>query len=35
MAMAHPVCAEQRKVASAKVVNYFIKTGLLAEEPSL
>ncbi|GAB4568440.1 MAG: diiron oxygenase [Rhizobacter sp.] len=35
MAMAHPVCAEQRKRASAKVVSYFIKTGLLAEEPSL
>jgi hypothetical protein len=35
MAMAHPVCAEARTKASAKVVAYFIKTGLLAEEPSL
>ena len=35
MAMAHPAGVELRKRASAKVVNYFIKTGLLAEEPSL
>lgn len=35
MAMAHPVCTAQRQAASAKVVSYFIKTGLLAEEPSL
>ncbi|HET7794902.1 MAG TPA: diiron oxygenase [Rhizobacter sp.] len=35
LAMSHPVCAEARRKASAKVVNYFIKTGLLAEEPSL
>ncbi len=35
MAMSHPAGAELRKKASAKVVNYFIKTGLLAEEPSL
>ena len=35
MAMAHPACTAFRKQASAKVVNYFIKTGLLAEEPAL
>ena len=35
MAMSHPACAEFRKRASSKVVNYFIKTGLLAEEPAL
>jgi hypothetical protein len=35
MAMSHPVCAEFRKRASSKVVNYFIKTGLLVEEPAL
>ncbi len=35
MALSHPVCAAQRRLASAKVVSYFIKTGLLAEEPAL
>ncbi|MBL0730315.1 diiron oxygenase [Piscinibacter sp. HJYY11] len=34
MAMSHPVCAEFRRKASSKVVNYFIKNGLLAEEPA-
>ncbi len=34
MAMSHPVCTEFRRNASSKVVNYFIKTGLLAEEPA-
>jgi len=35
VALTHPVCVEQRKKASAKIVAYFIKTGLLAEEPAL
>lgn len=35
MAMSHPACAAHRKRASAKLVAYFIKTGLLAEEPAL
>jgi hypothetical protein len=35
MAMAHPACAAQRQKASAKVVSYFVKTGLLTEEPAL
>ncbi len=35
LAMTHPACAAQRQRASAKLVSYFIKTGLLAEEPAL
>jgi len=35
LAMSHPAGVEFRKLASAKIVAYFIKTGLLAEEPSL
>ena len=35
LAMSHPAGVEFRKMASAKIVAYFIKTGLLAEEPSL
>jgi len=35
MAFAHPACAAHRQRASAKLVKYFVKTGLLAEEPLL
>jgi hypothetical protein len=35
LAMTHPECAAQRRRASAKLVDYFIKTGLLTEEPAL
>lgn len=35
MAMAHPATAAFRQRASAKLVSYFVKTGLLAEEPAL
>jgi len=35
MALNHPACAAQRARASAKLVKYFVKTGLLAEEPRL
>jgi hypothetical protein len=34
-ALAHPACAEHRKRASAKLVTYFLKTGLLSEWPAL
>jgi hypothetical protein len=34
-ALAHPVCIEHRKRVSNKLVTYFIKTGLLSEEPQL
>jgi hypothetical protein len=34
-ALAHPACAEHRARASAKLVNYFVKHGLLAEAPQL
>jgi P-aminobenzoate N-oxygenase AurF len=34
-ALTHPACAAQRQRASAKLVAYFIKTGLLAQEPAL
>jgi hypothetical protein len=34
-ALSHPACAEHRKRASSKLVNYFVKHGLLAEEPVL
>lgn len=35
MALAHPACAAHRQRASAKLVNYFVKTGLLAAAPAL
>ena len=35
LAMSHPACAAHRQRASAKLVAYFIKNGLLAEEPAL
>jgi hypothetical protein len=35
MALAHPACLEHRKRVSNKIVTYFIKTGLLTEEPQL
>lgn len=35
MALSHPACAEHRKRASQKLVNYFLKHELLAEEPQL
>lgn len=35
LAMTHPECAAQRQRASAKLVSYFVKTGLLSEEPAL
>lgn len=35
MALAHPKTAEFRKHASRKLVKFFLKTGLLAEEPAL
>ena len=35
MAMSHPACSAHRQRASAKLVAYFIKNGLLAEEPAL
>jgi hypothetical protein len=34
-ALAHPACVAQRKRASEKLVNYFLKTGLLSEWPEL
>jgi hypothetical protein len=34
-ALAHPACAAHRQAVSAKLVDYFVKTGLLAETPSL
>jgi para-aminobenzoate N-oxygenase AurF len=35
MALGHPACAEHRARVSAKLVKYFVKTGLLAEAPLL
>jgi len=35
MAMSHPACAAHRQRAAAKLTGYFVKTGLLAEEPAL
>ncbi len=35
IAMTHPACAAHREKASARLVSYFIKTGLLVEAPSL
>jgi hypothetical protein len=35
LALAHPACAAHRRCASDKLVKYFLKTGLLAEEPAL
>jgi hypothetical protein len=34
-ALAHPTCTEHRQRASAKLVNYFIKYGMLSEAPVL
>lgn len=34
-ALAHPACIAHRQRASAKVVDYFVRTGLLAEAPAL
>jgi hypothetical protein len=34
-ALAHPACAAHRQTVSAKLVDYFVKTGLLAEAPAL
>jgi P-aminobenzoate N-oxygenase AurF len=35
MALSHPACAAHRRRASARLTSYFVKTGLLAEEPAL
>jgi hypothetical protein len=35
VALSHPVCAAQRQRASAKLVNYFLKYGMLREAPAL
>jgi hypothetical protein len=35
LAMAHPACAAHRERVSAKLVGYFVKTGLLANAPLL
>lgn len=35
MALGHPACATHRQRASAKLVKYFVGTGLLAEAPAL
>ena len=35
MALAHPACAGHRQKVSAKLVKYFVNTGLLADEPLL
>ena len=35
LALNHPACAAHRMRATAKLVTYFIKIGLLAEEPLL
>ncbi len=35
LAMSHPACAEHRRRASAKIVKYFLETGLLEQEPAL
>ncbi len=35
LAMKDPVCAAQRQKVSEKLVNYFVKHGLLAEVPTL
>jgi hypothetical protein len=35
MALAHPACAAHRERASAKLIAYFVKTGLLAAAPAL
>jgi hypothetical protein len=35
LALTHPACAAHRGRASDKLVKYFLKTGLLAEEPVL
>lgn len=35
MALAHPSCAVHRQRASEKLVSYFIKTGILIEQPEL
>lgn len=34
-ALAHPACIAHRQRASAKVVDYFVRTGLLLEAPAL
>ena len=34
-ALAHPACIEHRRKAAAKVVDYFVRTGMLAEAPEL
>ena len=34
-ALAHPACIAHRQRAAAKVVDYFVRTGLLAEAPEL
>lgn len=35
MALGHPACAEHRRQASKRLVDYFVEIGLLAEEPRL
>ena len=35
VALSHPACAEHRERASAKLVSYFVKNGMLAEAPAL
>ena len=34
-ALAHPKCKEQRAKVSKKIVNYFLRAGMLAEQPDL
>ncbi len=34
-ALAHPVCKEQRNKVSKKIVNYFLRIGMLEEQPEL
>ena len=34
-ALAHPACIAHRQRAAAKVVDYFVRTGMLAEAPEL
>jgi hypothetical protein len=35
LALAHPACKEHREKASRKVVNYFLRNGMLAAQPEL
>jgi hypothetical protein len=35
VALTHPACTAHRQRASAKLVSYFVKNGMLAEAPEL